>query len=77
VAENDPILEQRVEALEQFSQARVVEQVGDLTERVSGLESAREAETPHLATKSDIARLEKRSLLPRKSKLPPNPSSFT
>ncbi|MDE2774613.1 MAG: hypothetical protein OXI77_01615 [Chloroflexota bacterium] len=40
MAENDPILEQRVEALEQFSQARVVEQVGDLTERVSGLESA-------------------------------------
>jgi len=58
VAENDPILEQRVEALEQFSQTRVVEQVGELTERVSGLESAREAEKPHLATKSDIARLE-------------------
>jgi len=58
VAENDPVLEQRVEALEQFSQTRVVEQVGELTERVSGLESAREAEKPHLATKSDIARLE-------------------
>ncbi|MCY3916509.1 MAG: hypothetical protein OXG49_10905, partial [Chloroflexi bacterium] len=58
MAENDPILEQRVEALEQFSQARVVEQVGGLTERVSSLESAREAEKPHLATKSDIARLE-------------------
>ncbi|MCY3834251.1 MAG: hypothetical protein OXG85_14660, partial [Chloroflexi bacterium] len=58
MAENDTILEQRVEALEQFSQARVVEQVGELTERVSSLESAREAEKPHLATKSDIARLE-------------------
>jgi len=58
VAENDPVLEQRVEALEQFSQTRVVEQVGELAERVSGLEHAREAEKPHLATKSDIARLE-------------------
>ncbi len=58
MAENDPVLEQRVEALEQFSQTRVVEQVGELTQRVSGLEHAREAEKPHLATKSDIARLE-------------------
>ncbi|MDE2820757.1 MAG: hypothetical protein OXI40_13585 [Chloroflexota bacterium] len=58
MAENDPILEQRVEALEQFSQTRVVEQVGDLTERVSGLESARETESPFLASKADIARLE-------------------
>jgi len=58
VAENDPVLEQRVEALEQFSQARVVEQVRDLTQRVSGLESARETESPFLATKEDIARLE-------------------
>ena len=48
MAENDPILEQRVEALEQFSQTRVVEQVGDLTERVSSLESARTAEKPVL-----------------------------
>ncbi len=30
----------------------------DLGERVSGLESARDAENPHLATKADIARLE-------------------
>ncbi len=58
MAENDPVLEQRVEALEQFSQARVVEQVRDLTQRVSGLESARETESPFLATKEDIARLE-------------------
>ncbi len=58
VAENDPVLEQRVEALEQFSQARVVEQVGDLTKRVTSLESARETESPFLATKEDIARLE-------------------
>ncbi|MCY3977214.1 MAG: hypothetical protein OXG23_03855 [Chloroflexi bacterium] len=43
--------------MEQFSQTRVVEQVGDLTERVSGLEHAREAEKPHLATKEDIAHL--------------------
>ncbi len=60
MAENDPVLEQRVEALEQFSQTRVVEQVGELTERVSGLESARAAENPHLASKSDIVRLEER-----------------
>jgi len=58
VAENDPVLEQRVEALEQFSQARVVEQVGDLTKRVTSLETARETESPFLATKEDIARLE-------------------
>ena len=58
MVENDPVLEQRVEALEQFSQTRVVEQVGDLTQRVSGLESARETEKPHLASKEDIARLE-------------------
>ncbi|MDE2857571.1 MAG: hypothetical protein OXN94_06950 [Chloroflexota bacterium] len=58
MAENDPILEQRVEALEQFSQTRVVEQVGDLTERVSALESARTAENPYLASKADVARLE-------------------
>ncbi len=60
MAENNPVLEQRVEALEQFSQTRVVEQVGELTERVSGLESARAAENPHLASKSDIVRLEER-----------------
>ncbi len=58
MAENDPVLEQRVEALEQFSQARVVEQVGDLTKRVTSLETARETESPFLATKEDIARLE-------------------
>ncbi|MCY3979287.1 MAG: hypothetical protein OXG23_14410 [Chloroflexi bacterium] len=58
MAENDTILEQRVDALEQFSQARVVEQVGELTQRVSRLESARETESPFLATKEDIARLE-------------------
>ncbi|MDE2775122.1 MAG: hypothetical protein OXI77_04180 [Chloroflexota bacterium] len=58
MAENDPVLEQRVEALEQFSQARVVEQVGDLTKRVTSLESARETESPFLANKEDIARLE-------------------
>ncbi len=58
MAENNPVLEQRVEALEQFSQTRVVEQVGELTERVSALESARMAENPYLASKSDIVRLE-------------------
>ncbi|MDE2747429.1 MAG: hypothetical protein OXI34_00545, partial [Chloroflexota bacterium] len=58
MAENDPVLEQRVEALEQFSQTRVVEQVGDLTKRVTSLETARETESPFLATKEDIARLE-------------------
>ncbi|MDE2638425.1 MAG: hypothetical protein OXI30_18810, partial [Chloroflexota bacterium] len=57
MAQNDPVLEQRVEALEQFSQTRVVEQVGELTQRVSSLESARETEKPHLATKEDIAHL--------------------
>ena len=58
MAETNPVLEQRVEALEQFSQTRVVEQVGELTERVSALESARTAENPYLASKSDIVRLE-------------------
>ena len=58
MAETNPVLEQRVEALEQFSQTRVVEQVGELTQRVSALESARTAENPYLASKSDIVRLE-------------------
>ena len=58
MAEADTNLTQRVESLERTSHERVVEQVTDLGERVAGLESAREAENPHLATKADIARLE-------------------
>jgi chromosome segregation ATPase len=60
MAEADTSLTQRVESLERTSHERVVEQVTDLGERVAGLESAREAENPHLATKADIARLETR-----------------
>ena len=52
-------LAQRVEALEQISHARVVERVGHIEQRVSRIESAREAGEPHVATKADIARLEK------------------
>ena len=51
-------LTQRVEALEQISHARVVERIGQIEQRVSRIESAREAEEPHVATKADIARLE-------------------
>lgn len=40
-----------------FSHARVVERVGQIEQRVSRIESAREAEEPHVATKADIARL--------------------
>ena len=58
MAEADTSLTQRVESLERTSHDRVVEQVTDLGERVTGLESARDAERPHLATKADIARLE-------------------
>ena len=53
-------LTQRVEALEQISHSGVIERVGRIEQRVSRIESAREAEDPHLATKSDIARLETR-----------------
>ena len=58
MAESETSLTQRVESLERTSHERVVEQVADLGERVAGLESARDAEHPHLATKADIARLE-------------------
>ena len=58
MAESETSLTQRVESLERTSHERVVEQVADLGERVAGLESARDAENPHLATKADIARLE-------------------
>ncbi len=58
MAESDTSLTQRVESLERTSHERVVEQVADLGERVAGLESARDAENPHLATKADIARME-------------------
>ncbi|MCY3831719.1 MAG: hypothetical protein OXG85_01805 [Chloroflexi bacterium] len=58
MAEADTSLTQRVESLERTSQERVVEQVVDLGERVAGLESARDTEQPHLATKADIVRLE-------------------
>ncbi len=60
MAESETSLAQRVESLERTSHERVVEQVADLGERVTGLESARDAENPHLATKADIARLELR-----------------
>ena len=55
MAQANPILEQRVEALEQVSQARVVEQVGDLSERVAGMEQTYATAIPHLATKADLA----------------------
>lgn len=58
MAEESVNLTQRVEALEQISHARVVERVGQVEQRVSLIESAREAEEPHVATKADIARLE-------------------
>lgn len=58
MAESSASLAQRVEALEQISHARVVERVGQVEQRVSGIESAREAGEPHTATKADIAHLE-------------------
>ncbi len=58
MAESSESLAQRVEALEQISHARVVERVGQIEQRVSRIESARETEEPHVATKADIARLE-------------------
>ena len=58
MAESSVSLAQRVEALEQISHARVVERVGQIEQRISRIESAREAEEPHGATKADIARLE-------------------
>ena len=57
MAESTESLTQRVEALEQISHARVIERVGQVEQRVSRIESAREAEEPHLATKADVARL--------------------
>ena len=61
MAEERASLTQRVEALEQISHARVVERVGAIEQRVSRIESAREAEEPHVATSADIARLETRT----------------
>ena len=58
MAESTESLMQRVEALEQISHARVIERVGQVEQRVSRIESAREAEEPHVATKADVARLE-------------------
>ena len=58
MAEQSASLTQRVEALEQISHARVVERVGQIEQRVSRIESARETEEPHVATKADVARLE-------------------
>ncbi len=58
MAEQSAGLTQRVEALEQISHARVVERVGQVEQRVSRIESAREAEEPHVATKADVGRLE-------------------
>lgn len=58
MADASASITQRVEALEQISHARVVERVGQVEQRVSRIESAREAEEPHVATKADIARLE-------------------
>ena len=60
MAESSASLMQRVEALEQISHARVAERVGEIEQRVSRIESAREAEEPHVAAKSDVARLETR-----------------
>lgn len=58
MAESSVSLTQRVEALEQISHARTMERVGEIEQRVSRIESAREAKEPHVATKADIARLE-------------------
>ena len=58
MADDSASLMQRVEALEQISHARVVERVGQIEQRVSRIESARETEEPHVATKADISRLE-------------------
>ncbi|MDE2638834.1 MAG: hypothetical protein OXI30_20890 [Chloroflexota bacterium] len=58
MAEQSASLTQRVEALEQISHDRVVERVGQIEQRVSRIESARETEEPHVATKADVARLE-------------------
>ncbi len=58
MAEAETSLTQRVESLERASRERMVEQGVDLGERVSGLESARDAVYPHLATKADIALIE-------------------
>ena len=58
MAEESASIAQRLEALEQISHARVVERVGQIEQRMSRIESAREAEEPHVATKADIARLE-------------------
>ena len=58
MAESSASLTQRVEALKQISHARVLERVGQIEQRVSRIESAREAEEPHVATKADVARLE-------------------
>ena len=58
MAEESASLSQRVDALEQISHARAVERVGQVEQRVSRIESAREAEEPHVATKEDVARLE-------------------
>ena len=58
MAEANASMAQRVEALEQISHARVVERVGAIEQRVSRIESAREADEQHVATKADIARLQ-------------------
>ena len=58
MAEANASMAQRVEALEQISYARVVERVGAIEQRVSRIESAREADEQHVATKADIARLQ-------------------
>ena len=44
MAEESASLAQRVEALEQISHAGVVERIGQIEQRVSRIESAREAE---------------------------------
>ena len=58
MAEANASMAQRVEALEQISHARVVERVGAIEQRVSRIESAREADEQPVATKADIARLQ-------------------
>ena len=58
MAEANASMAQRVEALEQISYARVVERVGAIEQRVSRIESAREADEQRVATKADIARLQ-------------------
>ncbi len=58
MAEAETSLSQRVESLERLSQGHVFEKVVELDQRVTSMESARETEQPHLATKADIARLE-------------------